>query len=356
MRPRSRRRGSNPLARWAAAAAGLFFLIVAVASIGDVVVLSQQASGDCAPAPPGGGELHGVPRRLVALYVGGAERYRLGARGPGVLAAINFVETDFGHNLGTSSAGAEGWMQFLPSSWRSYGVDADGDGRADPYDPADAIYAAAKLLRASGAPNDWYGAVFAYNHADWYVQRVFRYAKVFSGIAQTPPSPGSCRGATGSGAYVNPLGSKAEWLPERTDMGVDYAPLRPSVPVLAIGDAKVLGSTTSSSWPGGAFIWYRLLDGDHEGAIVYVAETLSDLALANTTVKAGDRIAVAHTGGTGIETGWARASGQARAAPCYSEGMDTNSGKEFTRFMKALGANVEMDPGPGPDYPTGPLC
>jgi hypothetical protein len=73
-------------------------------------------------------------------------------------------------------------------------------------------------------------------------------------------------------------------------------------------------------------------------------------------VSGGERIAVADTGGTGIETGWATASGAARAAPCYSEGMDTNSGREFTRFICELSAKVEMDPGPSPDYPKGSLC
>jgi hypothetical protein len=301
----------------AAAGTELFLLLIVIASIGEVV-LDQPASGECAPRMASrGGNLHGVPRRLIPLYVGAAERYSLGPRGPGILAAINFVETDFGQNMGTSSAGANGWMAFLPSSWQAYGVDADGDGRKDPYDPADAIYAAARLLRAAGGPRDWYGAVFAYNHVDWYVRKVFRHARRFSGIAQTSgtapmtgASAGSCPGSTsGSGAYVNPLGSNADWLPERTDMGVDYGPLRPSVPVLALGEARVLGSTTHSGWPGGGFIWYRLLGGDHRGDVVYVAETISDLAPTGTRVTAGQRIAVAHTGGTGIETGWATASG-----------------------------------------------
>ena len=56
-------------------------------------------------------------------------------------------------------------MQFLASTWASYGVDADGDGRADRWDPADAIYSAANYLRASGAPSDYRRAIFAYNHA-----------------------------------------------------------------------------------------------------------------------------------------------------------------------------------------------
>jgi hypothetical protein len=70
-------------------------------------------------------------------------------------------------------------MQFMPETWAGYGVDANGDGVADPYDPEDAIFAAANYLRASGAPGDWYNAIFAYNHADWYVADVLADAQCF---------------------------------------------------------------------------------------------------------------------------------------------------------------------------------
>jgi len=96
-----------------------------------------------------------------------------------VLASINKIETGFGTNLNVSSAGAVGWMQFLPSSWEAYGVDANGDGRKDPYNPVDAICAAASYLKAAGAEEDLYEAIFAYNHADWYVQEVLLYARAY---------------------------------------------------------------------------------------------------------------------------------------------------------------------------------
>jgi hypothetical protein len=98
-----------------------------------------------------------------------------------VLAAINEVETDYGRDLSVSSAGAEGWMQFLPSSWESYGVDANGDGFKDPYNPADAIFAAARYLRAAGAATDVRGAVFSYNHSQAYVESVLLRAKLLGG-------------------------------------------------------------------------------------------------------------------------------------------------------------------------------
>ena len=76
-----------------------------------------------------------------------------------MLAAINEVETDYGRDLSVSSAGAEGWMQFLPAAWAQYGVDANGDGFKDPYNPADAIFAAARYLRAAGGDTNIRAAV-----------------------------------------------------------------------------------------------------------------------------------------------------------------------------------------------------
>jgi murein DD-endopeptidase MepM/ murein hydrolase activator NlpD len=104
-----------------------------------------------------------------------------------VLAAINKVESNFGQNMGPSSAGAIGWMQFMPSTWLRWGVDANGDGVADPWNATDAVYSAARYLAASGGQTDISGAVFSYNHADWYVREVLDLARVYGSgtIAQT---------------------------------------------------------------------------------------------------------------------------------------------------------------------------
>ena len=99
-----------------------------------------------------------------------------------VLASINRIETAFGTNLNVSTAGAQGWMQFMPATWKAYGVDANNDGRKDPYNPVDAICAAANYLDASGAQEDLPGAIFAYNHADWYVDEVLLYARQYANI------------------------------------------------------------------------------------------------------------------------------------------------------------------------------
>jgi len=129
----------------------------------------------------------GVPPVLIPIYRRAALAYGLGPQGPAVLAGINEIETGFGQNLGPSYAGAVGWMQFMPETWEAYGVDADDDGLADPNNPEDAIFAAASYLSASGMPEDTYGAIFAYNHADWYVADVLANAACF---AQEVGGPG----------------------------------------------------------------------------------------------------------------------------------------------------------------------
>ena len=124
----------------------------------------------------------GVPPILIPIYQRASQAYALGPQGPAILAGINEIETAFGTNLNVSSAGAVGWMQFMPSTWETYGVDANGDGVADPYNPEDAIYAAARYLSAAGMPADTYGAIYAYNHADWYVTDVLANASCYSSI------------------------------------------------------------------------------------------------------------------------------------------------------------------------------
>ena len=70
----------------------------------------------------------------------------------------------------------------MPPTWDMYGVDANGDGQKDPFNPVDAIFAAARYLRAAGADKDLYRAIFAYNHADWYVESVLMRARVIGGL------------------------------------------------------------------------------------------------------------------------------------------------------------------------------
>jgi Transglycosylase SLT domain len=119
----------------------------------------------------------GVPANWIDLFKASA-RYCPGLSWT-VLAAIGEIESGDGANEGPSSAGAEGPMQFLPSTWAMWGTDGFGQtGTPDILNPLDAVPSAARLLCASGGGNSatLSGAIFSYNHATWYVNEVLALA------------------------------------------------------------------------------------------------------------------------------------------------------------------------------------
>src|SRR4051794_769819 len=120
-----------------------------------------------------------IPPFLLPIYQAAGVQY--GIRWE-VLAAINEIETDYGRNLNVSSAGALGWMQFMPATWAMYGTDANHDGKRDPYNPVDAIFATARYLKAAGGQQDINRAIFAYNHAGWYVDSVLMRSRLIAGL------------------------------------------------------------------------------------------------------------------------------------------------------------------------------
>ena len=168
----------------AALVVGLFGMCGAMLGGWFLLAAGAQVPDSCMSA---GGSLdeHSVPAELRPIFAAAAERYHLGPEGPPILAGLTKVESDFGRNMGPSSAGAVGWTQFMPETWRQYGVDADGDGRRDPMIAMDAIFASAHYLHALGAPGSWRRAIFGYNHADWYVDEVL--AKAHE-LAAAPPA------------------------------------------------------------------------------------------------------------------------------------------------------------------------
>jgi Transglycosylase SLT domain len=127
-------------------------------------------------------DFYRIPLFLLPIYQAAAVQY--GVPWP-ILAAINEVETNFGTDMSVSTAGAVGWMQFMPETWLQYGVDAVNAGYADPYNPVDAIFAAARYLHAAGASSNLRAAILAYNHSDAYVESVLLRARLF---ASYPPS------------------------------------------------------------------------------------------------------------------------------------------------------------------------
>ncbi len=104
---------------------------------------------------------------LVRSYSQAERRFAVNRR---VLAAINLVESSFGRARSASVAGAQGPMQFIPSTWRRYGLGGDV------YDPHDAVLGAANFLHRSGAPGSYSRALYAYNPSQLYVDAVLRYA------------------------------------------------------------------------------------------------------------------------------------------------------------------------------------
>jgi Transglycosylase SLT domain/Peptidase family M23 len=132
-----------------------------------------------------------IPPFLLPIYQAAGIQY--GVRWE-LLAAINEIETDYGRNLNVSTAGAVGWMQFLPSTWKRWGVDANHDGKKDPFNPVDAIFSAARYLKAAGVGTNVGEAIFAYNHATWYVDSVLLRARLIGGLP--PDLIGSLTGLT----------------------------------------------------------------------------------------------------------------------------------------------------------------
>ncbi len=179
-----------------------------------------------------------IPPFLLPIYQACGTQYGIPWE---VLASINKIETAFGTNLNVSSAGAVGWMQFLPSTWATYGVDANGDGRKDPYNPVDAICAAANYLKASGGAKDLYNAILSYNHADWYAQEVLLYARAYGKLP--PDLVGSLTGLT-EGAHF-PVAADARYADEVSARAAGMAsasssPTRRGIDIFAAAGSPVV--------------------------------------------------------------------------------------------------------------------
>jgi murein DD-endopeptidase MepM/ murein hydrolase activator NlpD len=199
-----------------------------------------------------------IPPFLLSIYQAAGIQY--GIRWE-VLAAINEIETDYGRNLNISSAGAVGWMQFMPATWKMYGVDANRDGKKDPFNPVDAIFAAARYLRAAGGEQDIRKAIFAYNHADWYVDSVLLRARVIGGLPSN--LVGSLTGLTQGRFPVAAKATYADDLSERdikrmkakgnkavvVESGTQRRGIKifakKGAPVIAVNDGRITGIGTS---------------------------------------------------------------------------------------------------------------
>ena len=247
--------------------AALVFVLVGVLMVALISAIFEQQQQNCGGGggavggPPTAAARGAIPARLLALYRAAEQRYGVPWN---VLAGTNAVETDFGRNLAVSSAGAVGWMQFMPSTWAAHGVDGNDDGKKDPWNPEDAIPAAARYLKASGSDRDLHDAILAYNHSESYVQKVLARARTyaqgnFTVLDGTPVTDT----AAGSGSLGYPLArhgpviatpadhrqrSLGNW---QSDNAIDIA-VPAGTPVLAVADATVVNTGGSAPTHGGS--------------------------------------------------------------------------------------------------------
>jgi hypothetical protein len=216
--------------------------VAALLGVALLAVFSGVSAGDSQPGVLAGSMTEQpsrlarreIPASYLRLYTAAAAAYGLDWA---VLAGIGRVECDHGQDPdpacgeagAVNGSGAGGPMQFIASTWAEYGVDGDRDGRVDRWDPADAIYSAAHFLRSAGAPGNYFAAIFAYNHADWYVRDVERWAARYRGPAasagglasQSPggsllagASPTAIRTISGSTAVLAPGDGHLALIPE----------------------------------------------------------------------------------------------------------------------------------------------
>jgi cell wall-associated NlpC family hydrolase len=247
-----------------------------------------------------------IPVAYLALYEQAGVAFGIPWQ---LLAGIGTVECDHGQNPDpacsqegvTNSAGAGGPMQFLAGTWQTYGIDADGNGSADRWDPVDAIFSAANYLRASGAPANIPAAVYAYTHSQAYVNEVLGWATLYQD--QAAPADTTTTGvASGSTAAqlavayaLAQLGTPYRWggdgpggfdcsgltqaaytaaeieLPRTAQAQYDAGPAVPTGMPLQPGDLVFFGSSTSAVEHVGIVIGNgEMVDAPHSGAVVRI--------------------------------------------------------------------------------------
>ena len=279
------------------------------------VLVISAATGGIAVAAPTETAATTIPPEYLALY----EQAGIASGLPWqLLAGVGKVECDHGRNPDPAcwkqgvenKAGAGGPMQFLASTWATYGLDADNDGQADRWDPVDAIFSAANYLKASGAPGNDESALYAYNHSQAYVQEVLAWAGLYAEAgpgsstdttAATTPNLGAASGASSAAqaavAYaLAQLGTPYRWggdepggfdcsglvqaayaaagiqLPRTAQAQYDATTPLPAGAPLVPGDLVFFGSDTAHITHVGIVADNQgdMVDAPHSGAVVRI--------------------------------------------------------------------------------------
>jgi cell wall-associated NlpC family hydrolase len=285
------------------------FLAAAVGVFGGGVGVSLGAGTPVAVA--------GIPPQYLALFQAAGQRYDVPWA---VLAGIGKVECDDGRDPDSSCtregalnyAGAGGPMQFLASTWASYAVDGDGDGRADRWDPADAIFTAANYLRASGAGQDLRGAIYAYNHSTAYVEAVLRWASAYERQAQagTLIAP-SAAAAQAVSFALSKIGTPYVWGGESA-AGFDCSGLVQAAYRTA---GLALPRTAQEQFDAGP----HLAPGaaPQPGDLVFFGQSATDVGHVGIVVRAGEMVDAPHTGASVRTEPYPTAAGAAWGKELY---------------------------------------
>ncbi len=269
-------------------------VILVIAVLGFLIMVIT--GGASASSSPSAAALADIPGNLLPVYQAAAERCGMPWA---VVAAVGKVESDHGRSRaqgvqsGTNFAGASGPMQFLARTWDAYGVDGNGDGVANVFDPVDAIYGAANYLCATGAgdPARLRKAIWHYNHAEWYVHKVLAQAAEY----------GAAAASAVAGNYTLPLAASTAGLnlPAMAKPHHDYPawdfPIPTGTPILAAAGG-VIAATTSS----GACGYGVIIDGADGHRYTY-CHGVSTGVTRGQSVTVGQQIMI--SGSTGRSSG-----------------------------------------------------
>lgn len=219
------------------------------------------------------------PAFLIPIYQAAGTRFDIPWE---VLAAINSVETDYGRDLSVSSAGAIGWMQFMPATWAKYGMSVSGHGVANPFNPSDAIFSAARYLAANDGAHNLRQAVFAYNHAQWYVDEVLFRASLITDRLDI----------RGLDHYAPPVDVRHMQAFRRTRQGVEIEGLPAGIAVhsMTTGEVVALGQDPSGTGPDHPVV--KVTQGPLTGRYVYYGQVGTNLVKVGQRVYPGQPIAL----------------------------------------------------------------